>query len=95
MSELPKDLESLLTGENAAYIDQIHARWCEDASSVSEDWQRVFGAMDPGGSSPSRQVEPDHRSIFHGSTSDTLLEVIGGCENHHRPRCTLCKMLEK
>ncbi|MEO0636407.1 MAG: hypothetical protein AAFY73_07145, partial [Pseudomonadota bacterium] len=34
-----------LDGANAVYIEQLYAKWQDNPSSVSEDWQAFFGQM--------------------------------------------------
>ncbi len=54
---------SLLTGENAPYIDGLYAAWLDDPGAVDADWQRLFaswgsppaGAAVRPGSSPTRR----------------------------------------
>ena len=36
------DLSSLLTGENANYIDALYLQWQEDSASVSPEWRALF-----------------------------------------------------
>jgi 2-oxoglutarate dehydrogenase E1 component len=36
---------SFLYGGNAAYIEDLHARYQADPSSVDADWQAFFGAI--------------------------------------------------
>lgn len=38
-------LTSFLDGANAAYIEQLHARYEADPSSVSAEWQSFFKAL--------------------------------------------------
>ena len=67
MSTLPQELSSLLTGENAAFVDQLYSSWCEDPGTVSEDWQEIFSTLESNGSTGVVSPAPDRRSIFHGS----------------------------
>jgi len=39
-------LESLLTGENAAYIDGLYQIWLADPKSVSADWAQLFAEQE-------------------------------------------------
>jgi 2-oxoglutarate dehydrogenase E1 component len=65
-----RSLESLLTGENAAWIEQLYRSWLQDPGSVDPDWQLLFGAQDPPEGFP-RAPEPDRRSIFEaGAAAD-------------------------
>ncbi len=40
------NLDSLLIGENAAYIDELYVQWQQEASSVSEEWQTLFASWE-------------------------------------------------
>ena len=62
-------VSSLLTGENAAYIDELYIQWKSEPSSVSDDWQELFAqwAQEEAGYIP----QPTRRkSIFAGTISD-------------------------
>ena len=39
-------LESLLTGENAAYIDGLYQSWLSDPKSVGSDWAQLFAEQE-------------------------------------------------
>lgn len=39
-------LESLLTGENAAYIDGLYQSWLSDPKSVGADWAQLFAEQE-------------------------------------------------
>ncbi len=41
----PLDQSSFLTGHNADYIAELHARYVEDPTSVDESWQQFFGDL--------------------------------------------------
>ena len=77
MTELAPELASLLTGENAAFIDQLYTKWCSNPESVPEDWRVVFSSVEPNGAIAPRVMDSDRRSIFHGSggTSDDRSQV--------------------
>src|SRR5215831_14876769 len=38
-------LSSFLYGSNAAYIEDIYARYEKDAASVDKEWQEFFGSL--------------------------------------------------
>ena len=42
-AELPA---SLLTGDNAAYIDQLYTQWRQDPASVPPEWSTLFAGLD-------------------------------------------------
>ena len=37
---------SFLQGHNAAYMEQLYARYAADPSAVDENWQQFFAALD-------------------------------------------------
>jgi len=39
-------ITSFLDGANAAYIEQLYARYEEDPSSVNEEWRSFFKALE-------------------------------------------------
>ena len=39
--------ESLLSGENAAFLDQQYRAWLADPASVEPTWQKLFASMEP------------------------------------------------
>ena len=40
------NLDSLLTGENASFIDEIYLQWQQDPTSVEEHWASIFTKWD-------------------------------------------------
>ena len=60
------DPASLLSGDNAAFLDQLYADWCRDPASVSADWADYFSRTDGGGLAPADGPRFQPRSIFHG-----------------------------
>jgi 2-oxoglutarate dehydrogenase E1 component len=67
------DLESLLTGENAIFVDATYSRWRRDPSSVPAEWAAIFrGAeatspLEDGTGTAAAWGQPrvEPRSIFH------------------------------
>jgi 2-oxoglutarate dehydrogenase E1 component len=61
-----RDLDSLLTGDNAAYVDGLFQDWQEDPASVSEDWAALFVHATGGRSTAPVQLGPARpaRSVF-------------------------------
>ena len=67
------DLSSLLTGENANYIDALYLQWQEDHSSVSTEWSALFQEWDE---EEDIAIAPIHkRSIFAGTTQSNSKEI--------------------
>ncbi|MCZ8096418.1 MAG: hypothetical protein O9972_00720, partial [Burkholderiales bacterium] len=48
---------SFLYGANAAYIEDLHARWQENASSVDADWQAFFAALKDDGAAVAKTAK--------------------------------------
>ncbi|MCB9777838.1 MAG: 2-oxoglutarate dehydrogenase E1 component [Alphaproteobacteria bacterium] len=46
----PDGLDSLLTGENAAWVDAQYARWSADPASVDPEWAELFASWGGAGS---------------------------------------------
>ncbi|MFK7926861.1 MAG: hypothetical protein AB8H79_01640, partial [Myxococcota bacterium] len=44
--------DSLLSGDNAAFIDQQYQMWLNDAASVEPAWAQLFSSWDPGEEEP-------------------------------------------
>ncbi len=62
-----RDLDSLLTGDNAAYVDGLFQDWQADPTSVSGDWAALFeSAVGDNGTTPVRigPAQPA-RSVFN------------------------------
>ncbi|MCK6505886.1 2-oxoglutarate dehydrogenase E1 component [Myxococcota bacterium] len=58
---------SLLTGENAGWVDQLYAAWLADPNAVEADWARLFEAAPRPDAKGVGQVPAfPARSIFHG-----------------------------
>ena len=69
------DPSSLLTGDNAAFLDQLYSDWCRDPASVDPEWGAWFAAADGQAEAglPTSAEGPHFRprSIFHGSASSS------------------------
>ncbi len=51
------NLDSLLIGENASYIDELYVQWQVDHASVSEEWQALFASWE-------KEEEPCQAPVF-------------------------------
>ena len=62
-----RELDSLLTGDNAAYVDGLFQDWQTDPASVSEDWATLFTHATGGRAAPTVQLGPARptRSVFN------------------------------
>ena len=59
------NLDSLLIGENASYIDELYVQWQANPSSVSDEWQALFSSWETETESCQAPVFPK-RSVFSG-----------------------------
>ena len=63
-------MDSLLTGANAALLDDLYQRWLADPASVEPDWAALFEAQGPPNGGQYRAPGPNRTSIFNpGSRS--------------------------
>lgn len=62
---------SILSGENAEFIDEQYRRWVSDPSSVSAEWGAIFESSQDAPPNGARFdfPGPSRRSIFHGGAS--------------------------
>lgn len=58
------DVRSLLTGNNAGYIDQLYHQWCADPSSVDPEWGELFAEWDQESGYTGPPNHPQPPSIF-------------------------------
>ena len=63
---LQQRLDSLLTGDNAAFVDGLFQDWQVDPSSVAADWAELFAAVSDGPAPRAVQLGPSQpaRSVF-------------------------------
>jgi 2-oxoglutarate dehydrogenase E1 component len=59
------DIDSLLTGENAWFVDQKYQAWTQDPSSVTADWRGLFAGFGPAPEESGQVAPPSTRSIFN------------------------------
>lgn len=65
MSQSESNLDSLLTGENALFIDQKYISWSKDPNSVSEEWRALFESWEKDQSTSNYEPQPNQPpSIF-------------------------------
>ena len=62
-----RHLDSLLTGDNAAYVDGLFQDWQADPASVTDDWAALFAAATNGSAGVPVQIGPARpsRSVFN------------------------------
>ena len=63
------NLDSLLIGENASYIDDLYVQWQANPSSVSDEWQTLFSSWETEAESCEPPVFP-RRSVFSSGGVD-------------------------
>ena len=65
--------DSLLSGENAAFLDEAYSAWLRDPQSVDPEWAALFAQLDPpargAGLLPGEAPAPSRRSIFGGAVA--------------------------
>jgi len=61
--------ESLLSGDNAPFLDDLYTRWLDEPDSVEPQWRRYFESLDVERTNgvPMGEPTPYRPSIFHGS----------------------------
>ncbi len=73
--------DSLLVGENAAWIDEKYHLWLEDPNAVDRSWAELFESWERplvnGGARPGDGPRFRPRSIFHGSPGPDLADRAG------------------
>ncbi len=57
--------DSLLSGDNAAYVDALYQSWQEDPQSVSADWARLFEGASAGEAPVATPRPRAARSVFN------------------------------
>ena len=63
------NLDSLLIGDNASYIDELYVQWQANPSSVSDEWQALFSSWETETESCQAPTFPK-RSVFSGGGVD-------------------------
>jgi 2-oxoglutarate dehydrogenase E1 component len=63
------DLDSLLSGDNAEFIDAQYLSWCNDPASVEKEWAELFAQWTEPGEPSYRRAESTPPSIFSGDSS--------------------------
>ncbi len=71
---------SFLQGHNAAYIDQLHARYAADPASVDEAWAEFFNSMDDSETAAQAQAHGPSwaRADWPPTPSDELTAALDG-----------------
>ncbi|MCV3239063.1 2-oxoglutarate dehydrogenase E1 component [Mesorhizobium sp. ZC-5] len=81
-------LTSFLYGGNADYIEDLYARYKEDASSVGMEWQDFFGALQDDAADVKKNAEgaswtqPNWPVVANGELVSALDGDWGGVEKH-------------
>jgi 2-oxoglutarate dehydrogenase E1 component len=71
---------SFLQGQNAEYVEQLHARYADDPSSVDESWQAFFRGLDDATSDVTRIARGPSwaRADWPPTPSDELTAALDG-----------------
>jgi 2-oxoglutarate dehydrogenase E1 component len=71
---------SFLQGQNAEYVEQLHARYAEDPSSVDASWQAFFRGLDDAASDVTRIARGPSwaRADWPPTPSDELTAALDG-----------------
>ena len=70
------DVSSLLTGNNAGFIDELYHQWVADPGSVSADWAALFAEWDRDEGYTGPPVLPPAPSIFSASAASQPSGVV-------------------
>jgi 2-oxoglutarate dehydrogenase E1 component len=65
----PAGLDSLLTGDNAAFIDAAFQRWVSDPSAVDPAWAALFASWGPADPGAGRPPQGKPASVFAGGVA--------------------------
>ena len=70
--------DSLLSGDNAAYIDLMYQAWQQDPASVAADWAALFDSMESEPTPVRLGPSASARSVFNpgGSASDSQAQAL-------------------
>ena len=71
---------SFLQGQNAEYVEQLHARYADDPSSVDASWQAFFRGLDDAASDVTRSARGPSwaRADWPPTPSDELTAALDG-----------------
>ena len=67
MSQSENNLDSLLTGENALFIDQKYISWSKDPNSVSSEWRTLFESWEKDQTTSNYEPQPNKPSSMVAS----------------------------
>ncbi|WOI56895.1 2-oxoglutarate dehydrogenase E1 component [Palleronia sp. LCG004] len=71
--------QSFAEGHNAAYLEQLYARYADDPSAVDESWQRYFETLGDAGDAAAEANAPSWaRSDWPPQPSDDLTAALDG-----------------
>ena len=65
----PAGLDSLLTGDNAAFIDAAFQRWMSDPTAVDPAWAALFASWGPADPGAGRPPQGKPASVFAGGVA--------------------------
>src|SRR5688572_23571363 len=77
---------AFLYGANAAWIEQLHAQWSEDPSSVPESWQNFFsGVADTADAAAKQAKGPEWREPLKHQNGELVSALDGNWTTDARP----------
>ncbi|MFT6142259.1 MAG: 2-oxoglutarate dehydrogenase E1 component [Myxococcota bacterium] len=68
--------DSLLSGDNAVFLDQQYRSWLDDPSGVDAEWSELFATWDRPSGGGGRSPEASGRSIFHGGGDGSVSGTV-------------------
>src|SRR5260370_28052812 len=60
------DQTTFLTGANAPFIAELHARWLEDPAAVDESWRSFFADLSEEAPDILKEISAPHRGSARG-----------------------------
>jgi 2-oxoglutarate dehydrogenase E1 component len=80
--------DSLLFGDNAAYLDDLYLQWLENPTSVEPRFAALFASFERP-AKPPRPAAPDTRSIFNPGAAPTPAPALASAAAAVDPRTLL------
>ena len=78
------NLDSLLTGENATFVDGLYLQWQKEPSSVEEHWAKVFSAWEREERVGFAPYTPSPPTVFQRRGQDVVVDVAAAAHRQAR-----------
>ena len=78
------NLDSLLTGENASFIDEIYLEWQQDPTSVEEHWASIFAQWESEERVGYAPRSPSPATVFQKRTEASSIDVATAAHRQAR-----------